>query len=232
MKRTLDFDISAQPNDVTCGPTCLHAIYRYHGENVSLDEVIAGVKTLEDGGTIASQLAIHALKKGYKASIYSYNMNIFDPTWHDLPMEKMVQKLVAQREAKNDPKLSFATDAYLEFFALGGKLRFVDLTPALIRGYVKRGIPILTGLSSTYLYQTIRERKEDNVDDDIRGYPAGHFVVIHGYNMSRGAVVVADPFRHNPARKGQRYEVNLYRLVCAILLGIVTYDSNLLIIEP
>jgi len=224
--------MSIQPNDYTCGPTCLHSIYSYYGEEITVDEVIRGVKTLDDGGAIASHLAIHALNKGYKAVIYSYNMQVFDPTWKDLPPEKMIQKLIAQRAAKDDPKLSFATDAYLEFLALGGVIRFRDLTPSLIRKYVKRQIPILTGLSSTYLYQVARERREDNADDDIKGYPSGHFVIIHGYNTARTTVMVADPFRNNPAYMGQHYEVSLYRLVCAIMLGIVTYDSNLLIIEP
>jgi len=232
MKRSLDIDMSVQPNDFTCGPTCLHSIYRYYGDDISLDDVISGVTTLEDGGAIASHLAIHALKKGYKSVIYSYNMQVFDPTWKDLPPEKLSEKLIAQRAAKVDAKLSVATDAYLEFLALGGVVRFQDLTPALIRKYVKRQIPILTGLSSTYLYQAVRERRVDNGDDDIRGYPAGHFVIIHGYNTAQGTVMVADPFRNNPALMGQHYEVNLYRLVCAIMLGIVTYDSNLLIIEP
>ena len=30
--RELDLDILAQPDDETCGPTCLHAVYRYFGE--------------------------------------------------------------------------------------------------------------------------------------------------------------------------------------------------------
>jgi hypothetical protein len=228
----LDIRISSQPNEVTCGPTCLHAIYKYFEDDISLSEVIRGVKALEDGGTYASHLAVHALKRGYKAHIYTYNMTVFDPTWYTLAPEKLVKKLLAQKEAKNDPKLSIATEAYMEFLSLGGQIRFVDLTPALIRGYVKRGIPVLAGLSATYLYQSIRERKETNIDDDIAGYPAGHFVVVHGYNMTRGAVTVADPLRNNPPDLGQRYEVNLYHLVCAILLGILTFDSNLLIIEP
>ena len=38
-----------QPDDTTCGPTCLHAVYRYWDERVTLDEVIASVPRLETG---------------------------------------------------------------------------------------------------------------------------------------------------------------------------------------
>ena len=36
----------------------------------------------------------------------------------------------------------------------------------------------------------------------------------------------------NPLSLRQHYEVNIYRLVCSIMLGVVTYDDNLLVIEP
>ena len=31
-----DLEIQAQPDDLTCGPTCLHAVYRYFGDDVSI----------------------------------------------------------------------------------------------------------------------------------------------------------------------------------------------------
>jgi hypothetical protein len=43
---------------------------------------------------------------------------------------------------------------------------------------------------------------------------------------------VADPLATNPVGAGQRYEVNIDRVICAILLGVLTYDANLLIVRP
>jgi hypothetical protein len=73
----LDLEILTQPDDASCGPTCLHAVYRYFGEDVSLDEVIRDVPTLPAGGTLAVNLANHALKRGYEALIYTYNLTVF-----------------------------------------------------------------------------------------------------------------------------------------------------------
>ena len=44
--------------------------------------------------------------------------------------------------------------------------------------------------------------------------------------------LVFDPLHDNPGFRSQCYEVSLDRLTGAIMLGAITYDSNLLILEP
>jgi hypothetical protein len=106
-----------------------------------------------------------------------------------------------------------------------------DLTNELIRKYLNRSVPILTGLSATYLYQEQRELP-DSTPDDIRGWPTGHFVVLRGYDRKKRDVMIADPLHPNPMAASQLYHVSFDRVKCAILLGVMTYDANLLIIEP
>ena len=45
-------DILPQPDDFTCGPTCLHAIYRRFGDEIPLDELLR-VTELACAGTAA-----------------------------------------------------------------------------------------------------------------------------------------------------------------------------------
>ena len=229
--------ILPQPDDATCGPTCLHAVYRFWGEELELDEVIREVVPLETRGTLAVLLACHALRRGYRATIYTYNLHVFDPSWFEDGGGKLDEHLRAQARAKTDRKLRFATEAYLEFLSLGGDLRFRELTLDLVRTYLKRGRPILTGLSATYLYGCPREREADGeegrmVYDDIRGHPTGHFVVLSEYDPESREVVVADPLGDNPRFGGQYYRVGIQRVLGAILLGVLTYDANFLVIEP
>ena len=234
METKLHLHIKPQPDDTTCGPTCLHAIYRYYGDKISLKQVIKEVPSLKSGGTIAVFLACHALKRGYSATIYTYNLHVFDPSWFTppLPPEGIAERLQAQMETKNSQKIRSATKGYLEFLKLGGELRFEDLTAGLIRRYLKRSIPILTGLSSTYLYRTMREYGKEGIDDDIKGEPSGHFVVLCGYNSEARSVDIADPYQHNPFTGAQFYTVNIDRVSGAILLGVLTHDANFLIIQP
>jgi hypothetical protein len=58
-------------------------------------------------------------------------------------------------------------------------------------------------------------------------------VVVVGYSPRGRAIEVADPWRQNPITgEDQYYSVDVDRLIAAILLGIVTYDANLLVIQP
>lgn len=224
--------ILPQPDETTCGPTCLHAVYRYWGDDEPLTDVIKRTGRLEHGGTFAVFLACDALRKGYQATIYTYNLNVFDPVWFTEPGVDIAQRLQSQREHKMDYRLQHATNGYLEFLKLGGRLRLVDLSRYLIRGILRRRLPIITGLSSTFLYRAAREYGPDDTPDDVRGLPSGHFVIIGGYDRERRKVFVVDPYQQNPYDSAQAYWLSVDRVVNAILLGIVTHDANLLIIHP
>ena len=107
-----------------------------------------------------------------------------------------------------------------------------DLRPNLIRRYLRKRVPILTGLSATYLYRTPREWGPKADYDDVRGEPSGHFVVLCGLDSESRNVLVADPMLPNPAFDRQIYSLPIERVITAILLGIVTYDANLVVIQP
>lgn len=232
MAKRLDFPILRQPNDVTCGATCLHALYNFYGDPIPLPQVVAEVPQLDAGGTLGVLLACHALRRGYDATIYTYNLRVFDPTWFASGVD-MRERLRRQAAATADPKVRLASVSYVEFLDLGGVLRCEDLTRELIRGFLNDGTPIMTGLSATWLYRCAREVGNDpSVYDDLHGHPAGHFVVLCGYERRGRHVLVADPLHPNPVARTQQYLVAIDRLVPAILLGILTYDANLLILTP
>jgi hypothetical protein len=228
----LEFGILPQPDNITCGPTCLHAVYQYHGEELPLDQVIEEVPKLEAGGTLAVLMGCHALRRGYRAHIITSNLQVFDPTWFQDGAPPLSDRLRRQMMVKPWPKLQLASTAYLEFLALGGTISMEDLTTSLVRRYLKKSIPILTGLSATYLYRCAREFGPDCEADDLRGEPAGHFVVLCGYDKKNREVLVADPFYEHPFGPDHHYKVSAERVIRAILLGVLTYDSNLLIVQP
>lgn len=190
---------------------------------------------LETGGTLGVLLATHALGRGYKVWIYTYNLKVFDPSWFDQqgrPTDPMIlaRKLSQQLRYKKQKKLQLASRAYSEFLRLGGEIKMVDLSSALLGDYLLQGVPLLTGLSATYLYRSKREYGVYPVADDIRGRPQGHFVVLTSYAPDENVVTIADPYHADSEQQGVIYKINMEHLVCAILLGVVTYDGNLVII--
>lgn len=222
--------IEAQPDTTTCGPTCLHALYRHFGDDADLAEVIDTIHRLDHGGTLDVFLANHALARGYSARLYTYNLQVFDPSWFAGKAD-LAARLAAQAEAKDDERLAIATQGYLEYLERGGRIRFEDLTRTLLRRLLRDGHPVLTGLSATYLYRAMREWGPDDEDDDIRGLPVGHFVLLTGYRSGDRHVEVADPMQDNP-HGAQNYSVHIDRVIGAILLGAVTYDANLVVLRP
>lgn len=231
-RHSLAFETLPQPDDTTCGPTCLHAVYRYFGLDQSLSEVIDRVPRLPAGGTLGVMLANDALLHGFRVTIHSYNLRVFDPTWFELSPEALIEKLVAQKRARRSTKLRTACDAYITFLQRGGRLRFEPLSGALIRRYLLRDVPLLSGLSSTYLYRAMREYGPDDSDDDLRGDPTGHFVVLCGYDRKARLVAIADPLQSNPHSPTRRYDIDINRVLSSVMLGVLTYDANLIVIEP
>src|SRR5215218_3822068 len=225
-----------QPDDVTCGPTCLRKVYSFYGLDTSHDDVIASLERNEDGGTLAVFLGIAALERGFRARIYSYDLRIFDPTWFCLDPGPLAEKIRARFPYLSDAKRLEAAGAYIRFLEMGGELRFDELTPALLKSIIDREHPVLAGLSATYLYRYSRERWDTRTgrpaDDDVRGEPTGHFVVISGYEQWGRRLVVRDPFEHVPNSEDGRLLVDAERLTNAILLGDVTYDAVLLEVWP
>jgi hypothetical protein len=226
-----DFQILPQPDDATCGPTCLHAVYRYFGDELELERLTSEIPMLGDGGgTLEVMLGVHALRRGYRATLHTFNLRVFDPTWFTERVA-IEDKLAAQLAARKHPKIRLASQVYLEFLRLGGRIRFGDLTSSTLRAPLRRQLPILTGLSATYLHRSMRELPETSQDDDLRGDPVGHFVVLCGYDAVQRAVLVADPLE-NPETRTSRYSAPIARVVGAIFLGVLTYDASCLVIEP
>ena len=227
------FKILPQPDDSTCGPTSLHAVYNFFRFPVNLEEVIQSVNYLEEGGTLAVFLGLDALGKGFDAKIYTYNLRVFDPSWRDLSKEALLKKLDAQLAYKKGKKFAMATRAYRQFLKQGGEILFDRLDEDLLHQYLFKNIPILAGLSATYLYQSEREytnSKNQSVFDDLRGEPMGHFVVL---TKAEGDFVwVADPYKENPISQNNYYKIDIKRLINAVHLGILTYDANILIVAP
>lgn len=217
-----------QPDDVTCGPTCLTQAFRFYGLDVEVSEVIERTPKNPDGGTLAVFLAMTALQYGFQPTVYSYDLRVFDPTWRHLSSHGLQAKLAARASFVTSNKLKRTTTAYRELIAGGGRIRFADLTRSLLIGWLRRGHPILTGLSATYLYRIKRELGPD--DGDVRGEPSGHFVVICGYYPKSDRFVLRDPSFHIPFSGSGRYSVPAERLISAILLGDLTYDAVLLVL--
>lgn len=228
----LPVTIQRQPDYTTCGPTSLHAVYSYFGDSITLPEVIEQITKLQGGGTLGVHLAVHALQRGYQADMWVCNVAHMDPTWFQKPTD-IVSKLRARFEAKGmlaNPRFAAGFASIEQFFALGGKVHWRDLTPDAIGSVLARGVPILAGVNGTYLYQCSRETAAGA--DDVAGDAFGHFVVVCGFDPADDTVSIADPLLDNPLFGSKYYRVTAHRFIGALFLGAASDDANLLMVQP
>ena len=227
-----DFHIVPQQFVIGCGPACLHAVYRHWGKsNLPIERISREIQTFENGGTFSVRLGIHALKNGYKATMHSYNLRVFDPTWEEFDPITIARKLRERAAFVSEPKTKENIASYIEFLELGGQVAFAELTTKLLQELLEKRNPIIVGLSATHLYRSPRVTRNGD-DDDVEGDPQGHFVIILGVDDTTDKVWVADPFQEHPLHDELIYAIDSQRLINAIMLGILTYDANLLQISP
>ncbi|MDP2768543.1 MAG: hypothetical protein Q8O81_01770 [Giesbergeria sp.] len=212
----------------------MHSLYRFHGRERDLNQLLLEIPSLDLGGTLEVHLANHALQSGFQVTLYTYNLELFDPTWFHLSPSDFHTNLRRRQEKTRERPSKFheAIDAYLQFLELGGCLRMRDLSPALLAISLRAGLPVMAGLSATYLYQEPREIPATNLPDDLSGDPAGHFVIISGYDPQHFRFTIADPLQPNPFSSEPIYHIDALRTMTALLLGTFTYDASLLILEP
>lgn len=217
-----------------------------YGETRPLTELLRRVRRNADGGTQAVWLGQLALDLGYRARLYPFGVRVFDPTWWRLEPADLIAKLEVRSAAlsrwPDRARDVVTTEAWRHFLASGGKVAFVEPSPALLVRILDRGRPIICGLSASWLYREARERPDDNVADDILGEPVGHFVVVRGYTGGGLHVHIADPAdaappalpspEAGPPSAHGEYPLPSQRLLHAVLLGDTTRDAVLLEIWP
>lgn len=224
----LNLSIKPQPTETTCGPTCLQSLYSYYGIETSLERLIEEIPAIEGGGTLGVHLAANALARKLNVTIFSYNLQVFDPTWFLLEKEEMEKRLMQQALSQKPPKTRYASLAYQDYLKKGGNIVYRELTPKFLHEILSCFGPIICGLSATYLYQVSRSTEVSGVPDDIYGNPEGHFVVLSGISSNRQKVRLLDPYGHKSVNRHLTYEADTMRFISSILLGVITYDANLI----
>lgn len=243
-RRLLAVPRIAQPDEVSCGPTCLAKVLASYGDPRPVPSLVSRLRRNPDGGTQAVYLAHLAMDLGYKVRLYPFGVRNFDPTWWELPDHALIGRLdarhrVLQAQGATDRTLD-TLRAWRDLLVRGGKVEFVEPGPKLLVGILAKGRPVICGLSASWLYRESRERPHDNVPDDLAGEPVGHFVVVRGYTGGGLHFHVADPADDLPGalpadpaelRPGE-YPLPADRLIHAVLLGDTTGDAVLLEIWP
>ncbi len=200
-----------QPTGLSCGQTCVSMLLSHYGYDLSPKEVLeemAGLRT-DDGhewGTVTPSLASLCIRKGFGATVYSFDCRITDHSWIDKSPEQILRRLKAIKKKRVIPTLGKNVterfvQAYIDLLTAGGTLIIQPfVTEKLMDGLLKKG-PFVTTVCMGAYYGKGRYRStglHKGVLDDVNGTIGTHFLVVYGKN-AKGQYLIADPGRKEPA---------------------------------
>jgi len=223
-----------------CGPFSLTQVFWYFNKNISPKKIVREIKRLASGGTCDSFLGLYAIKEGFKSEIIPYNINIFDPTWKDISSLDLIDKLEKRMKFEINKNLRERISGYINFLKRGGKIIFKPLSILTVLSYLKKGIPLISSLSLTALYEESRMviYKRKNIikwyHDDVKGESVGHFVVISGYDHKKKLFKIKDSWHEIPYNfsKTGDYVVNIEHFFYSMMMGCLTGGGSFTIVYP
>ncbi len=221
-----------QPTNTTCSPTALSMLLGSYGKHFTVDEISSKVPQVynednEPFGTINQQMATWCISLGFDVSLYTFDCQVIDQSWAELPEKKLLERLDARKNGWTVPSLGVVwtrayAQSYSDFIKAGGKLTIQPaVTTKLLYSLLRNG-PILPCLSFSTLYGAGRTEnlgEHDSSDNDINGRAWNHSVVIYG-NDENGNFLVADPFK-----KPGMHVVEPERMIAAISTGQIECDN-------
>ena len=208
----------------------------YYGDQKTVEELSVNIPQLENEkgekmGTINQQMATWCLSQGYDVSLYTFDCQVIDQAWANLPQETMLERLELRKTGWTVPSLGndwtkAYAQSYIDYVNAGGELNIQPaVTSQLLYKLLETG-PVLPCLSFSTLYGEGRSRidgeeNEKSIHDDIKGRALNHSVVIYG-NDKEGSFLVADPWQ-----KPGLHVVEPERMLAAISTAQIECDNLL-----
>lgn len=219
--------ITEQTTDYNCGPTVLSAVLNHFNIAVSPDEISNNLRYFtEEHGTFITCLGMYALEKNLDATIYTYDLDVFDLTWNNgtdellYHLNKMLLKCNTEDEMKR-----LAIQYYIEFLKNGGHIEICPDFNFTFNNIFSKERAVIAGVSSQILYRG--SRINDNGDYDIYGKQEGHFIIAEpAVNASyMGIVDISDPYGLKSKYGKLNYSITFDTFVQAVLQSTHTHDG-------
>ena len=151
----LDVRRFVQPDDLSCGPTCLAQVYRYYGHDKrAVRTVIDETARNPDGGTLAVYLGVSALRNGFGAASTRTTCGSSIPPGGSSPAAIAQAGEAAPAPGRPArPKLQRSRAAYIEFLGPRRQGALPELTRELMVRILAAAVTPSSRVGATYLYR-------------------------------------------------------------------------------
>lgn len=217
MKMHHPITIAEQPTQVSCGQTALAMLLSYFDDRIAPEELMKDIPMLKtddgkDWGTVIPDLAHWCMRRGYQATLHTFDSQLVHQTWAQLETDAIIHELKTLRDTFVFPTIGTHIsrtfiDAYVRYLSDGGILIIAPcITLSLIHTLLTNG-PFIATVSYANLYTA------------KGGTTATHFVVVYGSDAN-GNILIADPWKDNGFQT-----VDPERLIGAVMAAQMTCEN-------
>lgn len=224
-----------------CAQTAAAQTLSFFEPSITADQIVAAVPVYinergEKVGTSPGHLAAYIANKGYTATAYIFDTELFDRSWQGMESAQVVQSL--RRRQQHIPANAWLAkyhqvlvDGWEQFQQAGGRFEFPMLSVSLLRQLLDGG-PLLTNVNSTYFNGGPKRRydiaADAFVDDVIGGVSLTHTMTCAGYKDGKFLIIDPDP----PEGTAQHRWENSDHVIASIMAA-QTESINLLVaVQP
>lgn len=184
-----------------CVQASASQILSYYGIHKTIMDIKKEVPVYIDSqginrGTSLGHIAAHFQKLGLSTILHTSDVILFDPSWKKIDSTNLITKLKARLPHLvhgwyDKTTLTLIVDGYIQYLNNGGQIIFPIIDIPYILKYLKQG-PIYMTVSYNVLNQCSKyDFTKIDTQDDLKGLPSTHAIVISGY--SNGTFDIVDP---------------------------------------
>jgi uncharacterized protein YvpB len=188
-----------------CAQASAAQLLNFLGRNKTIDEVKEEVPVYLDKegqplGTSIGHIANYFIQQGYKTTIHTTDIQLFDRSWIGKTNEELIE-LLQQREKYIKHPIYGADvfdvifDGYISYLKEGGSITFPLIDETYLVKMLEKG-PLFAVVSYNFLNSIPKYKyiKDENkyLQDPIQGNPTTHSIVIAGYKDNKFYIVDPD----------------------------------------
>jgi hypothetical protein len=207
----IDVPLVKQKDKNGCGAAGMSMIYKFFGVNLSQEEIIKKIGGLTRWGSFTVDHALMANELGFSTTVYSYNLEYYDPSDSKLSRKELIKKTGELIKKENRQYNIRELKSILK--VLRSDVSYEMRIPTLnsIKKFLDKRIPVVVAVNSAVLF----EKKKD-----LRW---GHFLALTGYEKNR--------FYYNDPH-GIKGTISDEKLIFALSNNVFDSSAYLLVIKP
>lgn len=229
-----------QPTNYSCSQAALSILLSHYDIHKTPEQLITEAAPVtqndsgEDQGSVNQDLATWCITQNFHVSMYTFDFQIINFDWMDIPQNKLLEKMKEARGHRNVNSLGkkwseHYITSYISFIEAGGNLTISPYPSSQLLYKILEKAPFHVGVASRLLHtlphtKTIGLRKNEH-SNTTSGQAGTHSVVVYG-NDEQGNFLVADPWE-----KPGRHVIEPERLICAITAAELECDNLLFYLE-